>query len=159
MTFTLDGDIDLGTTTTAAVKVATLLGTHYLEVHPRGTGSLPDDQIPLAQTSVPYNLQDVLDQGTQTLEQLDPVKLADALTAVSDTLQTSGDDVGPALEGIGRLSQVVASIASYTKSCACSSTPRFCRPSPPKVRSIMARSAAGFKGGSEPEFLRDVGMV
>ncbi|GAA4128382.1 MlaD family protein [Nocardioides fonticola] len=114
VTFTLDDAIDLGTTTTAAVKVATLLGTHYLEVHPRGSGSLADDQIPLAQTSVPYNLQDVLDQGTQTLEDLDPVKLADALTAVSNTLERSGDDVGPALEGIGRLSQVVAKRSDQT---------------------------------------------
>lgn len=114
VSFTLDDDIDLGPTTTAAVKVATLLGTHYLEVHPRGAGALPGDQIPLAQTSVPYNLQDVLDQGTRTLEELDPVKLADALTAVSDTLERSGDDVGPALVGIGRLSEVVARRSDQT---------------------------------------------
>lgn len=114
VTFTLDSDIDLGPTTTAAVKVATLLGTHYLEVHPRGAGALPDGQIPLAQTSVPYNLQDVLDQGTETLEKLDPVKLADALTAVSNTLDRSGSDVGPALQGIGRLSAVVAKRSDQT---------------------------------------------
>lgn len=114
VTFSLDSSIDLGPTSTAAVKVATLLGTHYLEVHPRGEGELPDGQIPLAQTSVPYNLQDVLNKGTRTLQKLDPVKLADALTAVSDTLSSSTDDIGPALEGIGRLSAIVAKRSDQT---------------------------------------------
>ena len=37
VSFVLDEDIDLGSETTAAVKVATLLGTHYLEVDPQGS--------------------------------------------------------------------------------------------------------------------------
>jgi len=36
--FVLDKDIDLGDRSTAAVKVATLLGTHYLAVTPAGRG-------------------------------------------------------------------------------------------------------------------------
>lgn len=114
VTFTLDKGVDLGTESTAEVKVATLLGTHYLAVHPRGAGSLRDDQIPLAQTSVPYNLQDVLDNGTTTLEELDPVKLAQALTAVSSTLEQSSNDVGPALTSVGRLSALVSRRSSQT---------------------------------------------
>lgn len=114
VTFTLDRAVELGPTTTAEVKVATLLGTHYLAVHPRGGGSLPDDQIPLAQTSVPYNLQDVLDQGTTTLQRLDPVKLADALTAVSGTLERSSGAIGPALTSVGRLSALVEKRSDQT---------------------------------------------
>lgn len=108
VTFTLDDDITLGSRTTASVKVATLLGTHYLEVDPRGSGTLAGGRIPLERTSVPYNLQDVLEQGTAKLEELDPVLLAKALTEVSNTLERSGDDVGPALEGVARLSEVVS---------------------------------------------------
>jgi len=44
--FVLDSDIDLGDESTAAVKVATLLGTHYLAVSPAGSGHA--DTIPLA---------------------------------------------------------------------------------------------------------------
>ena len=103
--FTVDKGIELGDRTTAAVKVATLLGTHYLAVTPAGGGHL--DTIPLSRTSVPFNLQDVLEQGTASLEKLDPALLARALTEASRTLSASSDQVGPALTGIARLSEAV----------------------------------------------------
>ncbi|MCW2795853.1 MCE family protein [Nocardioides sp.] len=108
VTFHLDNNLELGSRTSAAVKVATLLGTHYLQVDPEGSGSLAGNEIPLARTSVPYNLQDVLEQGTAKLEDLDPVVLAKALTAVSNTFERSGDDVGPALQGVARLSELIS---------------------------------------------------
>lgn len=108
VSFNVDKGIKLGRETTAAVKVATLLGTHYLEVDPQGGGELPDGRIPLAQTSVPFNLQDVIDAGTAGLDELDPVLLGRALSSVADTLQASGEELGPALDGITRISRVVA---------------------------------------------------
>lgn len=114
VTFDLDGDIDLGADTSAAVKVATLLGTHYLEVDPAGGGELADGRIPLERTEVPYNLQDVIEQGTQKLDELDPVVLAQALSEVADTLSASKDDIGPALEGVGELSQLVTKRSEQT---------------------------------------------
>ncbi len=107
--FTLDRDVHLGRATTAQVKVATLLGTHMLAVDPRGPGELPDDTIPLSQTSVPYNLQDVIDQGTGALQELDPKLLGQALGTVADTLRASGPELLPALRGIDRISDVVSS--------------------------------------------------
>ena len=65
----LDSDVDLGSRTEATVKVATLLGTHYLEVDPSGTGALADGTIPLERTSVPYNLQDVMESGARALDE------------------------------------------------------------------------------------------
>lgn len=110
--FVVDKGIDLGDRTTAAVKVATLLGTHYLAVTPAGSGRL--ERIPLARTSVPFNLQDVLEQGTAKLEQLDPELLAKALTEASRTLSASSDQIGPALTGIARLSELVQSRSDQT---------------------------------------------
>ncbi len=108
VTFALDSDIKLGSRSTATVKVATLLGTHFLQVEPEGGGTLADDRIPLERTSVPYNLQDVLESGAGALEELDPELLAQALTAMADTLGASSEEVGPALEGVARLSEVIA---------------------------------------------------
>jgi phospholipid/cholesterol/gamma-HCH transport system substrate-binding protein len=105
--FVVDDGIELGSETTAEVKVATLLGTHYLDVAPQGSGSLADGEIPLERTSVPYNLQDVLEGGTENLQALDADTLAEALTAVSDTLSATTGDIGPALTGVARLSEVV----------------------------------------------------
>ena len=114
VTFTLDDAVSLGSLTTAEVKVATLLGTHYLQVDPQGSGSLEDGTIPLERTSVPYNLEDVLEQGTDRLQELDAPLLADALSQVADTLGRSSDEVGPALAGVGRLSEVVAARSEQT---------------------------------------------
>lgn len=105
--FVVDEGIELGSESTAEVKVATLLGTHYLDVNPRGSGGLADGRIPLERTSVPYNLQDVLEGGTENLQALDADVLAEALTAMSETLSASTGDIGPALTGVARLSEVV----------------------------------------------------
>ena len=108
VSFVLDGDIDLGSRTEATVKVATLLGTHYLEVDPSGAGELADSTIPIDRTSVPYNLQDVLESGAGALDELDPELIAEALTQMAGTLGAAQDQVRPALEGVARLSEIVA---------------------------------------------------
>lgn len=105
--FVMESDIELGDESTAAVRVATLLGTHYLAVDPAGSGEI--DTIPLSRTSVPFNLQDVLEKGTGNLQKLDPVLLAKALTETSKTLTATSQNIGPALEGIARLSEAVDS--------------------------------------------------
>ena len=114
VSFVLDSDIKLGSTTEATVKVATLLGTHYLEVDPSGSGALADGRIPLDRTSVPYNLQDVLESGAGALEELDPDLLARALTQMAGTLGASKDELRPALEGVARLSDLIATRSDQT---------------------------------------------
>jgi phospholipid/cholesterol/gamma-HCH transport system substrate-binding protein len=110
--FTVDSGVRLGDQTRASVKVATLLGTHYLEIDPAGPGSI--SEIPLARTSVPYNLQDVLQEGTGALQKLDPVLLAKALTAASDTFTATTAGLGPALQGVARLSDAVNARSAQT---------------------------------------------
>lgn len=103
--FTVDKDVKLGRSTRAEVKVATLLGTHSLAVIPDGGGTL--NSIPLSRTEVPYNLQDVLERGAGSIEELDPVLLAKALTEASKALDATNENLGPALTGVARLSEIV----------------------------------------------------
>lgn len=110
--FVMDKDIRLGQESKAEVKVATLLGTHYLAVDPAGDGEI--DTIPLSRTSVPFNLQDVLERGTGNLSELDPELLAKALTETSKTLTATSQNIGPALTGIARLSEAVESRSGQT---------------------------------------------
>lgn len=112
--FALDSDIALGSRSRATVKVATLLGTHYLEITPEGGGSLADDRIPLDRTQVPFNLQDVLESGAGALEELDADLLAEALTEMAGTLGATKDELGPALEGVARASEVIAKRSDQT---------------------------------------------
>jgi phospholipid/cholesterol/gamma-HCH transport system substrate-binding protein len=110
--FVVDKDVELGNRTSAAVKVATLLGTHYLALTPAGSGRL--DTIPLARTSVPFNLQDVLARGTASLDELDPELVGRALTETSKTLSATKEQIGPALTGVARLSEAVQKLNDQT---------------------------------------------
>jgi len=102
VSFRIDRGVRLGADTTAAIKLATLLGSRYLELKPAGTGQLPGDRIVLAHTSVPYDLQQVLQTGTPLLEGLDPNKLQAALRAVATNLRGDGPRISAALDGLTR---------------------------------------------------------
>lgn len=106
--FTLDSSVRLGRDSSARVKVATLLGTHFLEVTPSGSGSLPDGTIPLAHTSVPYNLQDVVEGSTQALDSIDGAKVATSMKVLADTLRDTPDEARRAIDGVSRLSRVAS---------------------------------------------------
>lgn len=106
--FTLDSDIRLGRATRASVKVATLLGSHFLQVDPAGSGSLADDTIPLGRTDVPFNLQDVIEGATGEINDLDGVTMAKSFKVLADTLRNTPDDAQAAIDGVARLSAAAA---------------------------------------------------
>lgn len=106
--FTLDKDIDLGKDTTAEVKVATLLGTHFLLISPAGGGELSGQNIPMSRTRVPFNLQDVLNETGDLSEKLDVGTIRKALNTVAETMDASREEFLPALRGISDLSEMFA---------------------------------------------------
>ncbi len=106
--FTIDRDVRLGSSTRASVKVATLLGSHFLEVVPAGSGSLKDDTIPLARTSVPFNLQDVIEGSTDALDELEGATMAESFQVVADALRDTPDEAQAAIEGVAQLSAMAA---------------------------------------------------
>lgn len=106
--FTVDKDIDLGKNTTAEVKVATLLGTHFLLLSPSGGGELSNEHIPLAQTRVPFNLQDVINETGDLSQKLNVDTIRKALNTVAKTMDASREEFIPALKGISELSEMFA---------------------------------------------------
>jgi phospholipid/cholesterol/gamma-HCH transport system substrate-binding protein len=107
VTFHTTTDVKLGATTHAAIKLATLLGGRYLELQPAGSGTLPDDRIPLVNTSVPFDLQNLVQTGTPAVEQLDGAKLRESLKVLADDFRGTPDTARKALDGLSRLSDVV----------------------------------------------------
>ncbi|HSX69128.1 MCE family protein [Nocardioides sp.] len=107
--FTVDKDIRLGDQTRIEVKVATLLGTHFLAVTPQGAGDIGDKPLPVSQTRVPYNLQDVIEEGTPEVNEFDVDAIERSFQEMSKVLSVAGDDVKPALVQVSRLSSLIAS--------------------------------------------------
>lgn len=106
--FTVDKDVRLGDQTRIEVKVSTLLGTHFLAVYPGGAGDIGENPLPVSQTRVPFNLQDVIEEGTPHVNEYDVATIEKALGEISNVLTVAGDDVKPALQQVGKLSNLVA---------------------------------------------------
>lgn len=107
--FRIGKSVQLGPDTKAEVKVATLLGNHYLELRPAGEGTLLDRTIPIENTRVPFAIQDIVAAGGTALEKLDGKKLRDALRVLSDDFRDTPELTGKALDAIARLSDVIVS--------------------------------------------------
>ncbi|HEX3829993.1 MAG TPA: MCE family protein [Sporichthyaceae bacterium] len=105
--FRVDRSVHLGPTTTAEVKVATLLGNHFLAVRPGGSGSLPNRTIAVANTTVPFEVQDIVSAGGTALEKLDGAKLQAALKALSDDFRGTPALTGQTFAELSRLSDVI----------------------------------------------------
>jgi len=107
--FTLGCGLTIGRDTTAHIVTATVLGARQLRLRPAGRDPLrPGQTIGLEHTTSPYNLSDALDDLDATASNADTGQLAKAMRVLADTLQRTPDDVRAAVDGVGRLSAVVA---------------------------------------------------
>lgn len=105
--FTVD-DVHLGEDTRAAIKAENALGRMFLELTPSGRGDL-EDQIPLERTRAPYLLSEAVSDLTRTTEKIDTEQLTKSFNTLSDTFSGTPENLGPALSGVQRLSQSIAS--------------------------------------------------
>lgn len=103
-------DVELGDQTKAAVKLKTLLGTKYLELTPAGTGELEEGAtIPLERTTVPFQIYEAFNQLSETIDEVDTQKLAQALEVLSETFRDTKGNARSALTGLSALSKTIAS--------------------------------------------------
>lgn len=108
VTFNASNDVHLGGDTRAAIKLVTLLGGRYLELTPAGTTNLDDKTIPLAQTTVPFDLTETIASATSTLQPLDTGAVADGVTTLNRTLQGLPEALPQALDNLQSLATVMA---------------------------------------------------
>ena len=104
--FTVHDGVELGDRTEAAIKTETVLGTKFLEVTPRGDGTLTGT-IPLERTKSPYDLPDALGDLTTTISALDTTQLSSALTTLADTFKDTPPELKIALDGVARFSDTL----------------------------------------------------
>ncbi|CAM3203357.1 MlaD family protein [Nocardioides dubius] len=107
--FEVDGDVEFGKESRAAVKVLNLLGEKYLELIPAGPGQIPKDgTIPIERTEAAYDIVGVLGDLTGTTERINTDDLTTALDSLSEIIDASGPELEGAMDGITRLSQTLA---------------------------------------------------
>ncbi len=101
--------VRLGDATTSQIKTNTLLGARYVNLVPKGGGSLARSTIPVARTTAPYSLTQELEDVSGTVGQVDTDQLAQALSTFSDTFRDTAGDIGPAMDGLTELSKTISS--------------------------------------------------
>ncbi len=108
--FTITEDVDLGTATTASVRMKTILGEKYLSIEPKGPGRMEEDaEIPLARTVSSYDIVNAFQDLTITTERIDVDQLSSSLDVLATEFEDSPEHVKATLDGLSRLSRTVAS--------------------------------------------------
>ncbi|MGE2735390.1 MCE family protein [Mycolicibacterium vaccae] len=108
VTMKLDRGLALGAQTRAAIKLTTVLGSRYVELRPGGTDTLTGNRIPLANTTVPYDLQKLLTDSTTTFEDVDAARFAASMVTLSEQLDGVPAVLPEALANVENLAAVIS---------------------------------------------------
>jgi len=105
VTMEIENSTDVPKDTFAEIKLATLLGTKFIDLEAKGGAPFLEDgdTIPLESTAVPYEIYQASNEGTAVLEDLDGDALNDMLVELTKLTRIAKDDVGTALEGLNDL--------------------------------------------------------
>jgi phospholipid/cholesterol/gamma-HCH transport system substrate-binding protein len=104
-----DGDVRLGATTGATIRIKTVLGQKYLALAPAGPGRLADGaEIPLERTAAPFDVIQAVTGLADTLDAIDTTQLANAFTVLAQTFADTPASVRSSLDGLTRLSKTVS---------------------------------------------------
>ena len=106
--FRVGRSTELGSRTSATVRIKTILGQKFLALEPAGKGDLTQE-IPLSRTTPAYDVVEAFSDLATTTEDIDTGQLATALDTVANTFRDSPEEVRAAVDGLGRLSRTVAS--------------------------------------------------
>ncbi len=108
VTFTISGKVPLGSDTTAHIRTGSLLGQRVLTLESAGSGNMhPLDVIPVSRTSSPYSLTDAISDLTTNAAGTDTASLNQSLDALSTTIDQLAPQLGPAFDGLTRLSRTI----------------------------------------------------
>lgn len=105
ITMEIDNGTEIPNDADAEIKLATLLGTKFIDIEAKGGGPYLEDgdMIPLERTSVPYEIYQASNQGTNVLEGLDGPALNKMLVELTKVTRIAKEEVGEALSGLNEL--------------------------------------------------------
>jgi phospholipid/cholesterol/gamma-HCH transport system substrate-binding protein len=105
ITMEIDNGIEIPNDSFAEIKLATLLGTKFVDLEAKGGEPFLEDGdlIPLERTTVPYEIYQASNQGTNVIEDLDGEALNDMLVELTKLTKISQEEIGQALEGLNEL--------------------------------------------------------
>jgi phospholipid/cholesterol/gamma-HCH transport system substrate-binding protein len=106
VTFSIGGNVPLGSDTTAHIRTGTLLGERVLTLESAGSGRLHSaDVIPVSRTGSPYSLTEAVSDLTTYTAATDTQTVNQSLDTLSETIDQIAPQLGPTFDGLTRLSR------------------------------------------------------
>lgn len=108
VTFAIDGNVVLGSETSAHIRTGSLLGERMLTLESAGSGTMhPMALIPVSRTSSPYSLTEAVGDLTSDTAGTNTTALNQSLDTLSATLDQIAPQMGPAFDALTRLSRTL----------------------------------------------------
>lgn len=104
----VQNNIDLGKDSRATIMVTTILGSRYLSLAPGGGGPLENNTIDINHTSVPYDLQEALQDVAVNYGEVNTDQLAAALDALAKQVRGMPPLIPKAMDNLKKLSTVIS---------------------------------------------------
>lgn len=101
----IDNGIQIPEDAFAEIKLATILGTKFVDIEAKGGGPFLEsgDTIDVENTAIPYEIYQASNQGTNVLEDLDGQAVNDMLAQLAKLVKVSREELGEALSGLNEL--------------------------------------------------------
>lgn len=105
VTMEIDNGTQIPQDAFAEIKLATILGTKFVDIEAKGGGPFlePGDNIDITNTAIPYEIYQASNQGTNVLEDLDGQAVNDMLAELAKLVKVSKEELGEALSGLNEL--------------------------------------------------------
>ena len=105
VTMEIDNGIEIPNDAFAEIKLATLLGTKFVDIEAKGGEPYLEEgaHIPIERTATPYEIYQASNQGTTVLEGLDGPALNKMLVELTKLTRITKEEVGTALSGLNEL--------------------------------------------------------
>jgi phospholipid/cholesterol/gamma-HCH transport system substrate-binding protein len=108
VTFTVNGQVALGSDTTAHIRTGTLLGRRVLTLESAGSDALkPMGVIRASRTFSPYTLTEAVSDLTTNTAGTDTQNLNQSLDTLSATIDQIAPQLGPTFDGLTRISKAL----------------------------------------------------
>ncbi|MEY8014606.1 MCE family protein [Mycobacterium servetii] len=108
VTFTVNGNVGLGSASTAHIRTGSLLGQRVLTVESAGSGTMrPMTVIPASRTSSPYSLSEAISDLATDVKGTNTESLNQSLDTLSATLDQVAPQLGPTFDSLTRISKTL----------------------------------------------------
>ncbi|MFW0792920.1 MCE family protein [Gordonia sp. CPCC 205515] len=106
ITMKVDTDVDVTANGSAEIKMSTLLGQRYIDVS-LGDSSQPAPDGHIEQTSVPYDLQKTIEEGTPIIAGVNDEDFANSIRTLNQQLAGAPAVTKPTLDSLTAMSKII----------------------------------------------------